>query len=381
MAEGAVGATSNGYQPRPAGHFVPERIVLAKGSCATAPRRGLAEAICAAYPAALVISQPETPHNRVDLGVQDMLDLHYRGKTTLVLGEHQSSVRCSDEEGNTCPNYWHFSPYGFCPYDCQYCYLAGTPGVRYSPTVKVFVNLPEILEQVRQVAKRLSRPTAFYLGKLQDGLALDPLTGYSRTIVPFFAAQPQARMILLTKCADASNLLDLDHRGHTILSWSLLPPEVSRLFEANVPPSQERIAAMQRCAAAGYPIRAVLMPVIPMDDWPGIYDRFLEELLTNVALDRLTIGGICSYATAMSLTNRKLGPHNAISALLGKHSNHSADGRARYPLDMRLRVYRSLLSTIRRLRPQLPVGLCLEERETFEALGMASNIGCCNCVL
>jgi cation diffusion facilitator CzcD-associated flavoprotein CzcO len=31
------------------------------------------------------------------------------------------------QEGNACPNYWHFSPYGFCPYDCEYCYCKRFP--------------------------------------------------------------------------------------------------------------------------------------------------------------------------------------------------------------------------------------------------------------
>ncbi|MCX5653310.1 MAG: hypothetical protein NTY65_01460, partial [Planctomycetota bacterium] len=66
----------------------------------------------------------------------------------------------------------------FLPYGCHYCYLAGTPGVRFSPTVKVFLNLPEILAEVDRVAAHLAKPTTFYVGKLQDGLALDPLTGY-----------------------------------------------------------------------------------------------------------------------------------------------------------------------------------------------------------
>jgi len=97
----------------------------------------------------------------------------FRGDT-LVLAEHKSAVRQSSEEGNACPNYWHFSPYGFCPFGCAYCYLAGVQGVRFSPTVKVFLNLPEILAEVDRVARRVGEPTAFYLGKLQDGLALDP---------------------------------------------------------------------------------------------------------------------------------------------------------------------------------------------------------------
>jgi spore photoproduct lyase len=125
------------YLPRPASLFRPCRIVLAKGSNCTENRRRLAERICAAYPEAEIVEAFGIPHNRVDLDTAD-LRLHERGKQTLVLGEHRSAVRFGEEGGNACPNYWHFSPYVFCPYGCHYCYLAGTPGVWFSPTVKIF---------------------------------------------------------------------------------------------------------------------------------------------------------------------------------------------------------------------------------------------------
>ncbi len=253
------------YQPRMALHFHPDRIILTKGTCQTAQQRNLVEAICHLYPAAEVIERFDIPHNRIDLDGSDPLTLHYRGKSTLVFGIHKSAVRSSDEDANACPNYRHFSPYGFCPYDCQYCYLAGTPGVRFSPTVKIFLNLPEILNRIDRVASRLTEPAAFYLGKLQDALALDPLTGYSRTIIPFFAEQEYARLTLLTKSANVENLLDLEHRGNTILSWSLNPPEISDAFESNVPSPDERLKAMQKCARVGYSLRAVIMPIIPID--------------------------------------------------------------------------------------------------------------------
>ena len=105
-----------------------------------------------------------------------------------------------------------------------------TPGVWFSPSVKIFLNLEEILAEVDRTATQLARPTAFYLGKLQDGLALEPLSGYARTMVPFFARHPYARMVILTKSADVENLLDLDHAGRTILSWTVNAPEVARQF-------------------------------------------------------------------------------------------------------------------------------------------------------
>jgi spore photoproduct lyase len=372
---------ASAYQSRPAASFAPTRIVLAKGSNATAFRRNLAEKICASYPEAEVVEAFETAHNRIRLMHTDAMGLHNEGKQTLVLAEHRSAVRQSTEDGNSCPNYWHFSPYGFCPYGCTYCYLAGTQGVRFSPTVKVFLNLPEILAEIDVVARRLGETTAFYLGKLQDGLALDPLTGYSREFVPFFAQHPLARLTLLTKSGDVDNLLDLDHRGHAILSWTVNPQAVIEAFEENTPSLEERLLAMEACVNAGYPVRAVVMPIIPVPDWEALYGAFLKTLFSRVQLSRITLGSICSYPHALRLTEQKLGRDNTISSQLEHHGKVAPDGRRRFPRDLRQRVYRHLMDVIRRIDNELEVGLCLEEMSMFDALGMIASLGRCNCVL
>lgn len=375
-------ATENIYlnhQPKQTPNFNPDTIVLTKGSCQTPQQRDFIQAICSLYPKAPVVERFDISHNRFDIGGSDPLEAHYKGKKTLVFGVHKSALRFSGENGNTCPNYWHFSPYGFCPYDCQYCYLAGTPGVKFSPTVKIFVNIGEILDHIAGAASKLSEPTAFYLGKLQDGLALDPLTGYSRMMISFFAQQKYAKLILLTKSASIDNILDLNHQGQTILSWSLNPFEISAAFESNVPSPDERIAAMRRCADAGYPLRVVIMPIIPMEGWQNMYSRFLENLLESVPLGRITLGQICSYAGALQITERKLGRNNLISRMLDIEK--SKDGRIRFPIKLRIEVYKYLVDTIRKLQPYLQVGLCMEEADTFKALDMQNSIGCCNCVL
>ncbi len=367
--------------PRRLELFEPGRIILARGSLSSSSGREFVERICKLYPNARIIEQLDTPHNRIDLGLGNSLELHYRGKQTLVFGEHKSAVRLSDEKDNTCPNYWHFSLYGFCPYDCKYCYLAGTKGVLFSPTVKIFLNLTDILNRIDATANTIAKPTAFYLGKLQDGLALDPLSGYSRTIIPFFAKHPYARQILLTKSADVGNLLGLDHGGHTILSWSLNPASVCFEFETNSPLPSERIKAMKKCAAAGYPIRAVIMPIIPVDLWQKVYADFLSELLENVQLERITLGCICSYSAALGLMEAKLGRNNLISQVLNPSPVKSADGRSRYPESLRIKIYSHLISMIRQYQPELDVSLCLEERSIFESLNLTSNLGRCNCVM
>lgn len=369
------------YEPVRPDYVEVSRIYLAKGSISTPERKRFVEGICRLYPEGEVREYPDTPHNRIEFNETDALALHRTGKQTLVFGELKAAVRFSQEEGNTCPNYWHFSPYGFCPYDCKYCYLAGTQGVKFSPTVKIYVNLPEMLDEINRIARRKGKTTAFYLGKLQDALALDPLTAYSTILVPFFAEHPLARLTLLTKSTHVDRLLELDHRGHTILSWSVNPPEVCKVFEENIPGVEERLEAMRRVALAGYPVRAVMMPIIPIEGWQEIYITFTERLIETIPIQRLTLGGVCIYRGARKLMERKMGVDNAISTHIDDSSQTAGDGRARYPQALRKSAYSIIIEAVRRIRPDLELALCLEELDLWRRTGLEKRMGHCNCVL
>jgi spore photoproduct lyase len=367
------------YEPVCPDYFQVSRIFLAKGSMDIPEREMFVERICGLYPEAETIECFDVPHNRIDLKGTNSLALHNSGKKTLVFGELKSAVRFSQEEDNTCPNYWHFSPYGFCPYGCKYCYLAGTQGVKFSPTIKIYVNLPEMLEEIDSIALKLKKPTAFYLGKLQDALALDPLTAYSTVLVPFFAEHPYARFTLLTKSTNINRLLALEHREHTILSWSLNPPEISEIFEENVPSIEKRLEAMSKSALAGYPVRVVIMPIIPVKGWQDIYSKFIQHLISAIPLRRLTLGGICSYTAARVLMETKLGLNNAISTNL--ENAESPDGRNRYSTKLRAEMYKTIIKVAQELRPNIEIALCLEDEKLWKSTELESNIGHCNCVL
>ncbi|MHC4662834.1 MAG: SPL family radical SAM protein [Planctomycetota bacterium] len=358
----------------------PTRILIAKeGNCSPVGKQVL-EVLQRIYPDVPMVDRTDVQHNRIDLKVSDPLEIHRAGKKTLVIGVHKSAVRYSTEKNNLCPNFWHFSPYGYCHYECHYCYLTGTRGVRFSPTVKIFTNLHQILDKVDKIATSIGKPTAFYLGKLQDGLALDPLTDFSKTIIPFFANHKYARLTLLTKSSDVTNLLDLQHNGRSILSWTVNPSGICNIFEMGAPPLEERIEAMKLCHKAGYPVRALIMPLIPIENWKQEYSEFLDSLLTQVSLERLTMGGICSFASAQDIMEKKIGLANPISLAL-EGTQKSKDGRRRYPINLRIEMYSYLLEIIRSYQPNMQIGLCLEEEEVYSALHLTDSIGICNCNL
>ena len=125
----------------------------------------------------------------------------------------------------------------------------------------------------------------------------------------------------------------------------------------------------------------MLMPVIPIPDWQRHYDDLLEQLLSQVPLERITLGGVCSYGPAIRIMEAKLGKDNLISRSLKVIDNGPGDGRVRYPRNQRTPVYRHLLRTIRRHNPDQTCALCMEDVSLAEELGLYPNIGRCNCIL
>ena len=375
------------YPPEPGAGFRPERIIVTRGATATPGRRAFVERLCAAFPAAERIEAPGRTHMQLG-GLLPRGDAARRetGRRTLVVGTLGSPLRLSQEENICCPNYLHFSPTAFCTYQCVYCYLAGSCSTVVAPVAKVFVNLEDTLQAIARRAGAREKtnveysgaPMGFYVGKLQDALSLDPLTGFSRVLVPFFAEHATARLVMLTKSDAVGNLLGLDHLGHTVVSWSVNPEAVCREFEWGAPPLSRRLDAARQCQNAGYPVRFLIMPMLPVEGWREHYAGLVEAIFAATRPERITLAGICSYSTALGLTARALGPDNLITRHIRRE--RSADGRRRFPRELRAELYRHVIGEVRRHDSQMPLGLCLEEAEVWHACGLDPAEQTCNCM-
>jgi hypothetical protein len=77
---------------------------------------------------------------------------------------------------------------------------------------------------------------------------------------------------------------------------------------------------------------------------------------------------------------QKIGKRNPVSDLM-ERDHKAGDGRVRYSPAVRVTMYRHLIDAARRVSPDTELALCLEERAVWEAVGLATAIGRCNCVL
>src|SRR5208282_3598027 len=96
-----------------------------------------------------------------------------------------------------------------------------------NPSFQVYANYAEAFEELeRMTHKAPGRDFRVGTGELADSLAFDRLTGTSRDLVEYFARSDALLLELKTKTDEIDNLLTVDPRGRTLVSWTLSPPHV-----------------------------------------------------------------------------------------------------------------------------------------------------------
>ena len=164
-----------------------------------------------------------------------------------------------------------------CPGLCQYCYLNTNLG--RAPYVKVYVNVDEILEQAASyVQARAPETTVFEGAATSDPVAVEAWTGSLAKAVGFLARLENAAFRFATKYCDVDGLLDVDHRGKTVIRFSINCEYAIDTYERGAPSLDNRIKAAAKVAAAGYPMGFLIAPVFAFEEWRTQYDDLLRRL-------------------------------------------------------------------------------------------------------
>ncbi len=182
---------------------------------------------------------------------------------------------------------WQFHLAQGCPAHCQYCYLAGS--LSGPPVTRVYANLPEILEGLRPYAgkgavtsasrDRAHEGTTFEASCYTDPLGIEHLTGALAESIRFFASWDEAvQLRWTTKFDGVANLVPIDHLCRTRVRFSVNAAGVSRGFEGGTATVKQRIAALRRLAAVGYPVGLTIAPIMPIEGWQEEYGQLLSAV-------------------------------------------------------------------------------------------------------
>ncbi len=300
------------------------------------------------------------------------------GKRTLLLTRHEGGwmERCpAGGSGNlVCCNLWTVNPGEGCPLDCSYCYLQSY--LKRNPSLKLFTNVSDMLTAIeRGVSAEPSRLFRIGTGETIDSLVWDPLTDLSSELVPLFGRLPNALLELKTKTALVDQLVDLrhEHKGRTVVSWSLNARAVTEREELWTAPLAQRIAAAARCVEAGYRVGFHFDPLIDFSGWQEAYSAVVDQIFEAVPASSIAwiSLGTLRYKREMQQVMRERFPESQVS--LGEQQL-GTDNKMRYCQPMRLRLLRFMWDRLKKESRDLPVYMCMEGSSSWRAVsGTASS--------
>ncbi|MBL7662474.1 DNA photolyase [bacterium] len=305
-------------------------------------------------------STNENPISRFNQGKRTLLISHYKG---------QWLKPCPGTQEHVCCNLWIVNPGEGCPLDCTYCYLQNY--LLRNPTLKIYSNIDSLLGALETQA--LGAPERFFrvgTGEVIDSLVWDELTGLTTDLVPFFGRQKNLTLELKSKFDYVENLVNLknDHRGNTVVSWSVNARSITEKDEAFTAPLTSRIQAAARVVAAGYRVGFHFDPMIHFANWEDEYLETVKEIFNTIDSRRIAWVSLSTlrYKPKMQEIMKSRFPQSKIP--YGEQFL-AADEKIRYIQPLRLKMLRFMWRELKARNPNLPVYLCMESSTAWKELG------------
>lgn len=217
-------------------------------------------------------------HNRVTgIPGDTPREAFFQGKSTLVVG-----VRKTLDFAPCKPSAHYQLPLVTgCEGICEYCYLNTQLGKK--PYTRIYVNVEEILNQsAALIAQRQPEITLFEAAATSDPVSVEPYSGSLARAIEFFSEQEYGRLRFVTKFTCVDSLLELNHQGHTRIRYSINSDNIIRSYEHRTPNLQQRLQALSRVIAAGYPSGVIIAPVILTPGWQQDYRDVLHQLADHL---------------------------------------------------------------------------------------------------
>ncbi len=269
---------------------------------------------------------------------------------------------CPGSDGMVCCAYYVINFGLGCLYDCHYCYLQSFLN---NPLMTLFGNLDDLFAELDQRTRGKNFQFRIGTGEYTDSLALEPLTGLSSELVQYFARHPNAVLELKTKSSNVDDLLGLDHRGRTVVSWSLNPPPVIEAIEPGTATLDERLAAARKVQEAGYRLAFHLDPLIYFENWEREYHDLIDRVFDTVDPDHVAwiSTGSFRYTNDLRETIQARFPEDRLTR--EGEMIAGPDGKHRYFKTIREDMFRSIKAKIESVDPKLFLYLCMETQRMW----------------
>lgn len=292
-----------------------------------------------------------------------------RAKKSLILSRHRGRFFKPCPAGqtrgnvrNACCNYFVVNFASNCHMECSYCYLQT---YLTFPHMVIYANIEDLFTELKEaISARPMELLRIGTGELADSLALDPLTGYGALLVDFFSEFDRAILEFKTKSDCVDGILGLNHRGRTVVSWSISPPYVQRTNEHKTASIEARLTAAEKCVQAGYPVAFHLDPLIHYEGWRRDYSRLVDEIYARIPA--ASIAWISLGSLRMTVSQQEHMRRRFPGSFLPRGELVACeDAKLRYFHPIRVSMFRFVIERIRRIDPHASIYTCMESSQTW----------------
>ncbi len=264
-----------------------------------------------------------------------------------------------------------------CVHRCRYC---GEGGLLVTMT-----NVEDYIQQLDKVIAAHPWQETYLLEDDADIPCLEPELGCLGPIIEYFGTVEDRYLIIHTKTWNTDWMRSLDHRGHTIVVWSLTSHTVSREIEPKSGTTEQRIEAARRLQEAGYTIRYKFKPIVPVRNWRQEATDMIELALTRTNPDNLSL---FSFAWCTVDQMKEMLDVEMLDPSFVRAAEESVEAVAHtlakpFPEHKRAELYEHYLAEIKRWNPEVPVCLSTETWDMWkrfkDRLGMTPTNYVCGC--
>lgn len=241
-----------------------------------------------------------------------------------------------------------------CAYDCAYCYLQGFLN---SPGIVIPANIDDFFEQFKQYKADIRVGS----GEYSDSLIFDHITGFSKKIVNFFRDYPKTQFEFKTKSNNIANLLKVKAAKNIVVSWSINTPRITDSIEHFTATFEERLAAAEKCAHAGYSVGFHFDPIFKYKNAIEEYKKVVEQIFARIPSENIawfSLGTLRMTSDLRKAIENRF-PQNQF---LNEEMIVGHDKKVRYDHRTRMNIYTEMTNQIRHFHEDAKIYLCMEEK-------------------
>ena len=323
----------------------------------------MAKRFCEAYPNARTEIVPDNEEARQALYEKESKSGKHNIFITPARGQH-FKVCPGTAEPYICCNYWTLHQATNCPFDCTYCILQYYLN---NPLLTVFSNLDDLTDMIRERIDE--EPDRFFrvgTGELADSLAIDDVAMAGPELIRFAAEQKNMILELKTKSDKVGHLLDIEHKGRTVISWSLNPQNIIQKHEFRAADLKTRMRSLEKVQKAGYMTGFHFDPLLIEGDWEKDYEELIKTLFKYADVSRIAWISIGSLRFPPEMEEKVKNKFPQTDLLNGEMIRGN-DNKQRYFKPLRISVYKHVYECLKKYGGKdLFIYFCMEDADTWQ---------------